>query len=75
VNLLRDLIREEIKKLLQDDALFREPKYGGLPDKYHHLGLEPDHDEPDDQCHECEKTHPDPCPGHATLCTVEPSWP
>ena len=74
MNLLRDLIREEIKRLLQDDALFREPKYGGLEHEYDQLGLEDEFDEPGDQCPECERTHPDPCPGHDTLCTVEPRW-
>jgi len=73
VKLLRDLIREEIKKLIQDDALFRRAKDTGLESHIDYQGLEDEFDEPGDQCPECEITWPDPCPGHDTLCTIEES--
>ena len=75
MKLLRDLIREEIRKLIQDDALFRRPErpdYPGLESHRDNLGLEDEFDEPGDHCPDCEISWPDPCPGHSTLCTTEP---
>ena len=71
MKLLRDLIREEIKKLIQDDALFRRSSYPGLESHYDYPGIEGEFDEPGDHCPECEEDWPDPCPGHQTLCTVD----
>ena len=74
MKLLRSLIREQIRKILQDDALFRHHSHGGIESEYDHPGIEDEFDEPGDQCPECEKSYPDPCPGHITLCSVEPDW-
>ena len=65
MKLLRDLIREEIKKLMQDDALFRRLHLPGLEPERDTPGVEPEFDEPGDVCPECEKTHPDPCSRHS----------
>ena len=73
MKLLRDLIREEIKKLMQDDALFRHLHLPGIEPQRDSPGIEPEFDKLDDQCPDCEKSWPDPCPGHQTLCSVEPS--
>ena len=72
MKLLRDLIREEIKKLMQDDALFRRLHLPGLEGERDIPGIESGFDEPGDECPDCEKSWPDPCPGHQTLCSVEP---
>ena len=72
MKLLRDLIREEIKKLIQDDALFRHLNVRGLEPQLDIPGIEDKFDEPVGACPDCEKTWPDPCPGHSTLCSVEP---
>jgi hypothetical protein len=73
MNLLRELIREQIKKLMQDDAIFRRLHLPGLERTKDVTGIEPEFDNPGDECPECEKSWPDPCPGHQTLCSVEPS--
>jgi len=72
MKLLRDLIREEIKKLMQDDALFRRLHLPGLEREREVPGIEPEFDVAGDKCPECEIMWPDPCPGHQTLCSVEP---
>jgi len=71
MKLLRDLIREEIKKLIQDDALFRHLDTRGIEPELDIPGIEDEFDEPAGSCPDCEKTWPDPCPDHSTLCAVE----
>ena len=66
MKLLRDLIREEIKKLMQDDAIFRRTNLPGLEPVKDIPGIESEFDEPGDSCPECEKTWPSPCLGHST---------
>ncbi|MAH42355.1 hypothetical protein CL614_01350 [archaeon] len=74
IDLLRELIREEIKKLIQDDALFRRGEISGIVGQRDQPGIEPEFTRPEDSCPECEKIYPDLCPGHRTLRSLEPDF-
>ena len=63
-SLLRDLIREEIRKLIQDDAIFHHHDNFGLRYTLDTPGLEPEFNNPGDECPNCEKTYPARCPKH-----------
>ena len=65
--LLRILIREEIKKLIQDEALFGRAKLPGIKPERDIPGIEPEFDEPGNTCPECEKQWPDMCTYHLSF--------
>jgi len=53
IDLLRELIREEIKKLIQDDALFRRGENPGILSRKDDPGIESDFDVHGDECPSC----------------------
>tara|TARA_Y100000310_G_scaffold296348_1_gene328535 strand:+ start:876 stop:1112 length:237 start_codon:yes stop_codon:yes gene_type:complete len=72
IDLLRDLIREEIKKLIQDDALFRRGELPGIVRHIDNPGIESEFDEPGDyDCPECEKRYPSRCPDHQVAYKID----
>jgi len=58
-NLLRNLIREEIKKLMKDDAIFRRHELPGLEHFKDVPGIEPERALPGDEdvCPLCRRFH------------------
>jgi|ETNvirnome_2_300_1030623.scaffolds.fasta_scaffold34702_2 hypothetical protein len=64
LDMLRELIREEIKKLIQDDALFRREKVSGIVGHRDEPGIESEFAIQGDDCPSCEKLYPDQCPSH-----------
>ena len=69
MKLIRDLVREEIRRLINDDAMFMHHDKKGLETDWESYGLEPEFDIPGDvddtqmpnSCPICGTKHPGPC--------------